>query len=184
MPDQVSGVLSPFLRRKRIKAATSFIRGNVIDIGCGIGCLAEYVRPNDYVGTDRDTESISIAKTRYPQHTFLTAEQVLDIKRTFDTVVALAVIEHVEDPVSFAKYLGSLLAEDGLIVITTPHPRGDFIHGLGSKFGLFSREGHEEHKELLDEQRIREIAQQAGLELIKAKRFLFGMNQLFVLKGK
>jgi 2-polyprenyl-3-methyl-5-hydroxy-6-metoxy-1,4-benzoquinol methylase len=184
MPDQVSGILSPFLRYRRIAAARPFIKGSVIDVGCGTGKLAEYVHPDNYVGTDTDVGSISFARVKYPRHTFLTAEEAANIKRKFDTVVALAVIEHVGNPVEFAKYLRSLLIKDGLLVITTPHPCGNLILEIGSKFGIFSSEAHEEHEELLDERRLRKVAAESGLELIKAKRFLFGMNQLFVLRGK
>jgi len=40
MADQADGFLSPFLRKKRIEMALPFIKGRVIDIGCGVGKLA------------------------------------------------------------------------------------------------------------------------------------------------
>ncbi len=52
MADQTDGFLSPFLRKKRIEMALPFIKGRVIDIGCGVGKLAKYVEAENYVGID------------------------------------------------------------------------------------------------------------------------------------
>jgi len=54
MADQTDGFLSPFLRKKRIEMALPFIKGRVIDIGCGVGKLAKYVEAENYVGIDKD----------------------------------------------------------------------------------------------------------------------------------
>ena len=44
MADQgTEGILSPYLRRKRIQAATPYLKGGVLDVGCGGGVLATLV---------------------------------------------------------------------------------------------------------------------------------------------
>jgi len=182
MADQADGILSAFLRRKRIELALPFIKGKVIDMGCGVGKLAEHVEPDDYVGIDKDIESIYIAKSKYPNHKFYTSEESEDIKDKFDTVVSLAVVEHVENPLDFIVFLKSLLTKDGSIVITTPHPRSGLIHKLGSKMGLFSSHAEKEHEELIDIKKMTTVAKQANVRIVKNKTFLFGMNQLFVLR--
>ena len=181
MNGQADGLLSAFLRTTRIQRALPFIKGKVLDVGCGVGKLAEYIGPENYVGIDKDPESVNTAKEQHPNHKFYLSDRPDTIEDKFDTVVALAVIEHVDNPIEFMIHLKSLLATKGLIVITTPHPRSDFIHHFGSSIGLFSRLAHEEHKELLDKDKMSQIAHQANLRLIAIKTFLLGMNQLFVL---
>ncbi len=44
------GFFSPFLQRARIAAATPYLQGRVLDIGCGNGRLAAWVEPDFYLG--------------------------------------------------------------------------------------------------------------------------------------
>ena len=88
MADQADGFLSPFLRKKRIEMALPFIKGRVIDIGCGVGKLAKYVEAENYVGIDKDIECIRTVKRKYPNYAFYTLEQYRDIEDKFATVAA------------------------------------------------------------------------------------------------
>lgn len=72
----------------------------------------------------------------------------------FDTIVSMAVIEHVKNPKDFLINLGKYLKDDGKIILTTPHPKADWIYDLGSKIGLFSSHTNEEHEELVNEKDI------------------------------
>jgi hypothetical protein len=69
----------------------------------------------------------------------------------------------------------------GRIVLTTPHPSFEWVHTLGARLGLFSQEAHEDHEHLIDAAGIAELAGRMSLRVVKAKRFLLGANQLFVL---
>jgi 2-polyprenyl-3-methyl-5-hydroxy-6-metoxy-1,4-benzoquinol methylase len=174
------GLLSPYLRRLRLTAARGLVRGRVLDIGCGTGALAEFVDPAAYVGFDIDPESVAIARRRRPGHRFESCPP--PESEQFDTVVSLAVIEHVADPGEFLAMAARYL-EDGTrsrIVITTPHPALEWLHDLGASVGLFSRHAHEEHETLLDRARLAECAERAGLRLERYERFAFGANQLAV----
>jgi 2-polyprenyl-3-methyl-5-hydroxy-6-metoxy-1,4-benzoquinol methylase len=178
--DQISrGLLSPFLRNRRIASAVPFIEGRVLDIGCGVGILAGRYAPDQYFGFDTDVESIELARKGYPHHRFDTA---LPAGEIFDTIVGLAVIEHVPRPVEMLRQLRSHLAPDGKIVLTTPHPAFEWLHMLGSILGLFSDAAAEEHETLLDEKAMRQLGFDADLDIDISRRFLFGANQVFVLK--
>ena len=182
MADQASeGLLSPFLRRRRIAAVRPLLRGRVLDIGCGSGALAQYVEPENYLGVERDTDSLAVAKRDYPQHRFIPELTGEDAAR-FDTVVTLAVIEHVPDPVAFLVELAGRLSPDDAarILCTTPHPSLDGVYDIGARIGLFSHHAHEEHEELFDRKKLADVGHQAGLDLVSYRRFLFGANQLAV----
>ena len=157
--------------------ALPFVKGHCLDMGCGTGYAASYIPSEAYLGMDMDTESIDMARQKNPSHEFTTIWPVKDV---FDTILVLAVIEHVEDPANFLADLKKLLNEGGRIVITTPHPAIRHIHALGGRIGLFSQHAAEDHKTLLNQDRMLSIADCAGLILLYKARFLFGANQLFV----
>lgn len=180
MADQgAEGLLSQFLRRRRVLAVLPFLRGRVLDYGCGSGVLAGCVDAQLYCGVDIDHDVIAVARKDYPEHSFQVAE--LPRGRQFETIVSLAVIEHVEDPAGFLAGALKLLAPGGSIILTTPHPSFAGVHAFGARIGLFSRAASEEHQELLDGRAMRRLAIETGLSITSYRRFLLGANQLFVL---
>lgn len=140
--------------------------------------------PERYLGVERDRESLEKARSGWPAHRFVTPEE-LDAhpgRMDFGQVVALALIEHLPNPVGWLREMAERLREGGEILLTTPHPRYRRIHELGARVGLFSREGAEEHEVLFDGTAMKRLAEASGLEVVLAGRFLAGANQLFLLR--
>jgi 2-polyprenyl-3-methyl-5-hydroxy-6-metoxy-1,4-benzoquinol methylase len=185
MADQVAGLLSPILRWRRFSAARPYVKGRVLDIGCGVGHLSRDFPSNSYIGIDSDPESIEVARSNNPGKSFALLSQFDEaVKGQFDTIVCLAVIEHVDQPIEFLEKLRPFLARNGQIVLTTPNPRFDHLHGIGAKLGLFTQEAHDEHQSLMDRMGILRNAQAAELSIDVYKRFLLGANQLAVLSRR
>lgn len=182
MSDQATGILSPYLRKKRIQMAIPYLKGKILDFGCGTGKLSEYVRNEDYLGVDIDDESIMIAKKDYPSYNFCVIREIESIEKKFDTVVALAVVEHIKNPVDYLKKFKKLLNPGGRIILTTPHPSTAWIYSAGSKLGFFSNAASEEHEGFIGYELMKQIAESSGLRIVFYKKFLSGVNQLFVLK--
>ncbi|HRQ65522.1 MAG TPA: class I SAM-dependent methyltransferase [Xanthomonadaceae bacterium] len=181
MADQGSeGFLSPFLRSRRMAAARTYLRGRVLDVGCGSGELAPYVRPLDYCGFDLDASVVALARQRWSGYRF--ESSLPQTHEEFDTIVALAVIEHVADPIEFTRELHARLrrATGSRIVVTTPHPRMDWLHTAGTRIGLFSAHASEEHEQLLDRAALERVAKSSELTLVEYRRFLWGANQLAI----
>jgi 2-polyprenyl-3-methyl-5-hydroxy-6-metoxy-1,4-benzoquinol methylase len=178
--DDNAGLLTGYLARRRYAAARPHLRGRVLDVACASGALTEWCQPDSYIGVDIDERSIEIARERYPKFRF---ETELPFEETFDTIAVLALIEHLTKPAEFLIDLQPMLRPDGLIVLTTPHPRLEWAHDLGAKVHLFSREAQEEHETLIDRRRMDQLALDAGLEVFHFDRFLFGANQLFLLRA-
>jgi len=151
----------------------------VLDFGCGVGELARIVAAPDYVGVDVDAESLDLARGRFPQHRFL-APGDLPGEERFDTVVALAVVEHAQDPAGLVARLAGALAPAGRLVLTTPHPVFEPVHDVAARLGLASRDANEDHEALLRISELEGACTAAGLEAVAARRFLAGMNQLVV----
>jgi len=186
MADQLTGLLSPFLRSQRIAAARPFLgKGKLLDIGCGTGELAHEVNPANYLGVDRDEESIAIAQKKFPGHRFRSLAEFSSAPpgNQFEQIVGLAIVEHVDDPQQWLGWLRTFLKPGGRVILTTPHPSMQWAHELGARIGLFSREGAKEHREFIDQHRMSEIAAAAGFRIGRSRRFLLGCNQLFVLES-
>lgn len=180
MADQgAEGFFSPLLRARRIRAALPFLRGRVLDFGCGTGELAALVKPGDYWGVDRDEAALQQARSRFPLHPFTAA---LPEQEWFHTIAALAVIEHLADPASWLLRMRRMLAPGGWLVLTTPHPAFRRLHEAGARAGLFSREAAAEHESFYDHAALLRLAAASGFRLVRYRRFLLGANQLAVLQ--
>ena len=181
MADQGNeGLLSPWLRRKRIEAALPCLEGRVLDVGCGSGSLAEYVAADSYCGVDIDADSLTLARARYPDHEF--REALPGPGDRYDTIVSLAVIEHVADAAGFMAELKARLRRQAAcrFVITTPRPAVDWIHTAGAAIGLFSGHAKEEHEELPDGPDPERAGQTAGLSLETHRQCLCATDELAV----
>ena len=179
MPDQVAaGLLSPLLRRCRMDMVRPYLTGRVLDVGCGVGMLSRYCAREGYVGVEPDEESVAVARQTNPGYRF---EREIPAGSSFDTIVGLAVIEHIRDPGAWIAALRLRLADGGKLLLTTPHPSFGRIHIWGSGLGLFSAEAANEHERLIDHASMTILAREAGLGVSVYRRFLMGANQLFVL---
>jgi 2-polyprenyl-3-methyl-5-hydroxy-6-metoxy-1,4-benzoquinol methylase len=180
MVDQAAeGWLSPLLCRARIAAARPHLRGRVLDIGCGTGPLAAELSPERYQGMDVDPDVLAKARADFPGHSFTST---LPTTAEFDTVVALAVVEHVDEPGQFLARLTHCLRAGGQLVLTTPHPRGGRVHELAAALHLASRQAAHEHKIFLGRVDLVAMAMTTGLHLSFYRTFLSGLNQLAVLQ--
>jgi 2-polyprenyl-3-methyl-5-hydroxy-6-metoxy-1,4-benzoquinol methylase len=171
--------MAPFLRARRLRMARPYLRGRVLDYGCSSGALAELCPPEAYLGVDISEEALEAARATHPGYEF--NNKVSEHER-FDVIVALAVLEHLDDPLDVLARWSGMLNPGGRIILTTPHPSYEWILIVGAKVGLFDRHSLEEHDDLLDLPRVRELAAAAGMELERYRRFLLGANQLFVLR--
>jgi SAM-dependent methyltransferase len=184
MANQVSGLLSPMLRRQRLAAAAGHLRqGRVLDFGCADGELAGFIEPERYLGVDCDREALERARARHPSHTLLTVEEFEALAdETFDVIAALALIEHLPAPGDWLRLMRRRLRPGGRLVLTTPRPGLRWVHELGARLGLFSMEAAEEHQRLLGRRDVEALAGPAGLRLKEYRPFQLRCNQLFVLE--
>lgn len=182
---ELNGLFSPLLRARRLAAVPrESLSGMILDMGCGTGSLADQVSPSNYLGVDVDAECLELARERYPGHRFVLLDDFRCDRhqRQFDGIVALAVIEHIEDQTAWLQDLLSRLRPNGQIVMTTPSPKFRILHDVGAKVGLFAHEAAEEHTEFLDLPRMRRLTDRIGDEVVHYRRFLGGANQLFVVQ--
>ena len=181
-------LLSPFLSERRLAAVAPFLRGDVVDLGCGGAAVVARLKPGQaYVGVDWRAAAIQQLCSRYPQHQFFQRDldtQPLALPRRFDTVLMLAVIEHLRRPEHLFAQLRGLLNPGGQVVMTSPSRWGNWLHGLGARAGVFSRVAAGEHYLIFSRARLAAMVRPHGLDLVHYRSFLLGGNQLFVCQAQ
>lgn len=177
-------LLSEHLLRQRIRIASPFIEGRILDVGCGILISKiDHRRFSEYVGIDRHPEIIAWLENNFPDQRFIQQdfeEHLLPDIGTFDTILLLAVIEHLSDPNLFLSQLPSLLTPNGKVVITTPTPLGIQLHAIGAKMNLTYRSAADEHKARYSASDLSHLLQNHGMSVKVCRKFLIGLNILCV----
>lgn len=109
------------------------VGGNVLDLGCGDGTIANGLmtdpdllgRTDFYCGVDSNEVAIEKAKSRDILNSSLFAMDALEFIQStevkFDTVLALNFIEHIESVSEMLQSIRSIMKPDGQIVITVPN---------------------------------------------------------------
>ncbi|MET3355165.1 UNVERIFIED_ORG: 2-polyprenyl-6-hydroxyphenyl methylase/3-demethylubiquinone-9 3-methyltransferase [Xanthobacter viscosus] len=100
---------------------------SILDIGCGGGLLSEpLARMGGQVrGIDPAPGNVDIARTHAAasglavDYEAVTAEELASRGDRFDVVVALEVVEHVADVSLFVRTAGQLVADGGVLVLST-----------------------------------------------------------------
>lgn len=180
-------LLTPFIRKQRLKTAAPYFRGEVLDVGCGFAHASEFLLPGQvYVGIEGSDSFVQWLEQHRGRYQFFKRDldrEHLNLERQFDTILLLAVIEHLENPAFLLRQIPEHLKPSGRLVITTPSPVGDIIHRTGARLGLFSQHAADEHEQIFSQSDLEQIAAESGLRVIHYEKFLFGGNQLCICEA-
>ena len=99
---------------------------NILDIGCGGGLLSEPMARlgANVTGIDASDKNIKIAKLHAKKNKlninyFCSSPEKLKIKKKFDVILNMEIIEHVDDINFFIKSCSKLLKKNGLMFVAT-----------------------------------------------------------------
>jgi SAM-dependent methyltransferase len=173
--------LDRFLQQIRMRKAAAECRQltTILDIGCSQGEFQAMI-PHEaiYLGIDPDAPSGSPILLRgYFPDDF--GGEIGG--RTFDGIVALAVVEHLEsaERMKFFRAALSLLSFGGKLILTVPGPKVDQVLDLLVKFRLIDGMDLDHHHGASIKD-IQHDAIAAGFSMMKHQRFELGLNHLFV----
>lgn len=154
---------------KRINRCKALVQGNLfLEIGCNVGIATEAARRLgfDAVGIDVDAAAIDIAKAEFPECRFY-AELSTDFAargERYDVIYCSEVMEHVPDPMSVLRSMKELLAENGIIWMSTP----DAGHWRTPKNVLEWKElAPPDHIGMFSPKSLAIALRQSGLKIIK-----------------
>lgn len=186
-----------YLRKKRSLMASKFSSGVVLDVGCGPAEIVNYFPKEKnikYVGIDTNKTEIDNLNSKYQLQRFFVVDvdtqsfptPVTDLK--FDTVLLLAVIEHLKCPNKLLEQISMLMNHNGKLIITTATPFGEHVHNVLAIFGLTSLKAIQEHKTSAhasySTNALSDLVTPFGFIIDVCHKFEFGMNQIVVFKKK
>ena len=148
---------------------------SVLDLGCAEGltlldmCRSLPVR--EAIGVEYSDDVLRLAPSM-PENVTLFQGDVMRLPERipsshFDLVSALAILEHVRDPVQVAREAHRVLRARGLFIATSPRP---FWDNLSSRLGLHRGENHMVE---LGRGLLVETLERAGFEVVDYTRFMF-----------
>ena len=151
MPDSQHGEVVHAEHLARYQLATQLAASRrVLDAACGEGYgtnLIAEAGATSAVGIDVDERTVAHARGRYPAAEFVQGDvrQLPFEDGAFQLVVSFETIEHVQDPERVLDELRRVLADEGILVISTPNTRQYLVENE-----FHEREfRHEEFVELL-----------------------------------
>ena len=100
-----------------------FIKGNVLEVGAGIGSFTNNYKnlPNKITLSEIDQENLSLIKKKFKDANInFTGDLTKNIKRNFDTIMYLNVLEHIEDDTKEINEAFQKLNPGGFLVILVP----------------------------------------------------------------
>lgn len=96
-----------------------------LDVGCAIGVFTNLLHQKGYeaLGIDTNNELLTFAKNRHPHCKFKLMNALhLDLPpSSFDFVLALELLEHLDTPYKLLENIHQVLKQDGVALLSTPN---------------------------------------------------------------
>lgn len=167
-----------YLAKKRVSTVIPFIRGRLLDIGCGTNILIRTY--GNGIGVDvhdwGDVDQLVSDSANLP---------FPDL--AFNTVTIIAALNHIPNRREVLKECKRLLAPGGRLIITMLSPWISRIwHMLRSPWDTDQRERGMKEGEVygITKKNILSLVAEQGFEMIGNKRFMLGLNSIYLFKKK
>ena len=126
-PIRIEYIKDSIIKHFKIKATkTPLKKIDILDIGCGGGLLSEPMcrLGAKVVGIDASKKNIQVAKFHAKKNNLninyiCSSPEILKIKKKFDVVLNMEIVEHVNDINFFIKKSSELLKKNGLMFVAT-----------------------------------------------------------------
>lgn len=134
--------------------------GRLLEVGCGLGYFLDEARGyfDERFGVELSPDAAESAAAMSEAAVY---ESVTAVPRheQFDCIVALHVIEHIYEPVSFLRQLAGHLAPEGTIVLAAPDMGSFWRHAMGRHWPSFK---YPEHVSFFDSRTLMQLIVKAG----------------------
>ncbi|NTV55083.1 MAG: class I SAM-dependent methyltransferase [Candidatus Moranbacteria bacterium] len=182
-----SGLLDRLLCQLRFRRVAGMIRdrSNVLDVGCGYrGELLRTLSPRIASGRGIDVsvdDSVSAGNVELVGGDL--SEGLPFPDATFDVVVSLANIEHLEDSESVVREIYRVLKPGGTLLLTTPTKKAKpVLEFLAYTLHVISEREIRDHKRYFSGDELGRICRDCGFSEWSYRTFQCGMNGFLVSK--
>lgn len=160
---------------ERVIMAIKHSKGRVLDVGCGA---------NNFIKSHGNGLGVDVFPWAGCDQVIEDAAKLPFKKGEFQTVTYLACLNHIPNRDDSVKAAYGILDEGGRVLVTMITPRwGKFIHWIRFRNDPDHQDRHIDHDhELLgmSAKQVTDILKAAGFKNIKRKRFVFGLNNLYI----
>ena len=151
------------------------------DVGCGAGLLAEPLARlgAEVTGVDPAPENVAAAREHALGQGLAIDYRVGSVEALtgrYDVITTLEVIEHVADVRAYIQGLADALADDGLLILSTPNRTALsrlMLITIAEGFGQIPRGTHDWEKFLTPEE-MTALIRDAGLEIVDCSGLSWG----------
>ena len=126
-PIRILYIKENIIQTFKIKSKKNPLRGiDILDIGCGGGLLSEPMcrLGANVTAIDASEKNINVAKLHSKENKLkinyiCTSPEKLKVKKKFDVILNMEIVEHVEDINFFLKTCSNLLKKNGIMFVAT-----------------------------------------------------------------
>lgn len=147
----------------------------ILDIGCGGGLLSEPMARlgATVIGADAAAGNIPVAQLHAEQsgleidYRHCAAEDLAAAGEQFDVVIAMEIIEHVENPQAFVRTCASLMKHGGLMLCSTlnRNPKSYLVAIIGAEWVMrWLPKGTHEWSKFITPDELYKLIEEAALE--------------------
>ncbi|OGC74556.1 hypothetical protein A2425_00805 [candidate division WWE3 bacterium RIFOXYC1_FULL_42_17] len=148
---------------------------NILDVGCGTGALAHFLTKfGDVTGFDMSPDAIEFCKHKGLSNVFVQDVSKLEGEkhaRKFNLIVALDVLEHVQDDILVMQKIREMLSDDGLFFVNVP----------AHKFLWSEHDEALEHKRRYHRLELTKKLNDAGFKIVSNSYFVTVISPLIIL---
>lgn len=157
--------------------------GKLLDVGAGYGFFMEVARERgwDVYGTELTDEAVEYCEKKGLQM-FQGELHELDLeKESFDVIVSIEVIEHVNTPVPFVKKAHQLLRKGGIVYLTTPNFNSLLRYRLKEQYNVIE---YPNHLCYYTPETLKNLFQKEGFLKLNVKTTGISLTRLRTSQGK
>lgn len=191
LPDTASERLGlTSLRAERFAAVLPAMRGRCLDVGAGDNALLRcYRHLAEELGVSPEDAAASVGVDAVDWGSDVlcieTPARLPFPAASFDTVSFVACINHIPERQAALIEARRVLRPGGRLLVTMI---GRFLGGLGHRLWWYSEDKHrdvdEEELMGMDPPEVRALLDAGGFELKRIRRFVYGMNSLYVAEPR
>jgi SAM-dependent methyltransferase len=184
--DRLGIALSQRAIRRELSAGSEL---EVLELGCGFRAahlVALAPRLKRGVGVDFRIAPELIGRDKFTFYEGTIEEALPQLQpATFDAVLMISVLEHLDDPLVAIEAVRKLLKPSGVLLINVPTWRGKrFLEFSAFRLRLSPRTEMDDHKMYYDQRDLWPLLVRAGFKpsLIKLRYHKFGLNLFAVVR--